>query len=232
MKRVAIHQPNFLPWLGYFHKMSLVDIFVFFDDVQFSRGKTFGNRVKIKTSNGELWLTVPVLSKGDLLNFDAILINNTFPWQRKIYKTIELSYGKAKYFGKYNDGFSTVFLAYYEKLIDLNIALIKYIAGVLGFNITFLTSSEIPKETNIDSEEKILAILKYVGATHYISGSGAGSVRYIDKERFRKENIILEWQHYSSPVYPQLWGQFIADLSILDMLFNCGEETPEILKQY
>jgi hypothetical protein len=228
--KAAIHQPNFLPWLGYFHKISLVDVFVFFDDVQFPRGKTFGNRVKIKTNNGELWLTVPVLSRGELPAFNTILINNTAPWQRKILKTIELSYSKAKYFEKYHSGFSEVFLAPYDRLIDLNIALIKYIVREIGFNVNFQLSSEVVVGEAVSAEGKIISVLKNIGASEYITGSGAGSARYIDEDSFRRENIEIQWQKFTSPVYPQLWGPFIPDLSVIDLLFNCGDESLGILK--
>ena len=230
MKRVAIHQPNFLPWIGYFHKISLVDTFVFFDDVQFPRGKTFGNRVKIKTNNGESWLTVPVLSKGDMADFNAMMINSSSPWQRKSMKTIELSYKKAPYFEMYREGFSRVFLEPYERLTDLNIALVKYISGVIGLKASFALSSGISESSGLTGDDKILAILRALGATTYISGKGAGSTRYIDEERFRKENIAIEWQQYSSPQYSQLWGEFIPDLSVIDLLFNCGPDSQEILK--
>lgn len=229
LKKAAIHQPNFLPWLGYFHKISLVDDFVFFDDVQFPRGKTFGNRVKIKTNNGELWLTVPVLSKGELQAFNAILINNTAPWQRKIMKTIELSYSKAKYFEKYHKSFSEVFLAPYERLIDLNVSLIKYIVKEIGLNVEMHFSSEVVGDEE-SSEEKIISILKNLGATGYVTGSGVGSLRYIDEERFGQENIGIQWQKFISPVYPQLWGPYIPDLSIIDLLFNCGEDSLGMLR--
>ena len=229
MKKVAIHQPNFIPWLGYFHKISLVDSFVFFDDVQFPRGKTYGNRVKIKTNNGETWLTIPVLSKGDLQDFNEIFINNTFPWQRKILKTIELAYGKAKFFDKYHESFRAVFMEPYEKLTDLNIALINYISGVIGLKASFNSSSGLLTGRNTDAEEKIMDILKLLSASVYVSGSGGGSVRYISEERFRKEGIILEWQKFKSPSYSQLWGEFIPDLSIIDLLFNCGDESASIL---
>ncbi len=230
MKKAAIHQPNFLPWIGYFHKISLVNDFVFFDDVQFPRGKTFGNRVKIKTNNGELWLTVPVLSKGEFPDFNAILINNTVPWQRKILKTIELAYYRAKYFEKFHESFSEVFLRPYERLIDLNVNLIEYLITQLGINVTLHLSSEIVKGQTTNAEDRIFSILKSLNVTGYVTGSGAGSVRYIDEERFRNENIEIEWQKYKSPTYPQLWGPFIPDLSIIDLLFNCGEESMEILK--
>ncbi len=231
MQRVAIHQPNFMPWLGYIHKISLVDCFVFFDDVQFPRGKTFGNRVKIKTNNGESWITVPVLSKGELSDFNEIHINNAIPWQRKILKTIELAYAKAKYFEKYRKGFSEVFLSPYNRLSELNVSMLSYLAEAIGIRVTFKFSSEILAGEVTSPEDKIISILKSLNASLYISGSGAGSVRYIDEERFRAENILLEWQHFSSPVYPQLWGPFIPDLSIIDMLFNCGDETLQILKK-
>lgn len=230
MKKVAIHQPNFLPWLGYFHKISLADIFVFFDDVQFPRGKTYGNRVKIKTNNGELWITVPVLSKGELPCFNSILINNTAPWQRKILKTIELSYKKAKYFEKYHERFSEIFLSDYERLIDLNIALIQYVVEMLGLNVKLCLSSEILSGRELNAEDKIISILKYLEASVYVSGSGAGSERYIENGRFRLENIKLEWQIFSAPVYEQLWGPFIPGLSIIDLLFNCGDESLVILR--
>lgn len=230
--KAAIHQPNFLPWLGYFHKISMVDKFVFFNDVQFPRGKTYGNRVKIKTNNGEAWITVPVLSKGDMQNFNEILINNTFPWQRKILKTIELSYKKAGSFEKYYDGFSVVFLNEYEKLTDLNIALIRYFSDALGLKVSFHLSSEIESKPGEDAEDKILGILKHIGAERYVSGSGAGSRRYIDEERFHSEKIDIDWQKFSSPVYTQLWGgDFLPDLSIIDLLFNCGEESLSVLKK-
>jgi hypothetical protein len=230
--KAAIHQPNFLPWLGYFHKISMVDKFVFFDDVQFPRGKTYGNRVKIRTNNGEAWITVPVLSKGDMQNFNEILINNTFPWQRKILKTIELSYKKAGSFAKYYEGFSKVFLKEYEKLTDLNIALIRYFSEALGLKVSFYLSSEIETQPGDNAEDKILGILKHLGADVYVSGSGAGSRRYIDESRFESEKIGIVWQKFNSPVYPQLWGgDFLPDLSIIDLLFNCGPESLSALQK-
>jgi hypothetical protein len=229
MKKAAIHQPNFLPWLGYFHKISLVDDFVFFDDVQFPRGKTFGNRVKIKTNNGETWITVPVLSKGDFQVFNNIRINNTAPWQRKILRTIELAYSKAKYFEEYWESFSAILLQEYKYLIDLNINFIKYAIDCLGLEVKLYLSSEISTEGYADTEDRIISILKNLGTDLYITGKGAGSLRYIDEERFHNEDIEIEWQQYNSPVYEQLWGSFIPDLSIIDLLFNCGKESRYLL---
>lgn len=219
-----------MPWTGYFHKIGMVDKFVFFDDVQFPRGKTFGNRVKIKTKDGELWLTVPVLDKSDLSYFSGIRINNTIPWQRKMIKTIELSYKKARHFEKYFPAFSEVFMAEYDRLIDLNVALIRFFSLSLGQKTEFFLSSEINRDTEPDAAGKIMNILKKLNAGLYVSGSGAGSRRYIDEAQFEKENIKIIWQVFSSPVYPQLWGDFIPDLSVIDILFNCGEESLSVLR--
>ena len=119
---------------------------------------------------------------------------------------------------------------HYDRLIDLNVALIRYIAGQAGMKTTFRFTSEMQLNETISAEDKILAILRKLEGTVYVSGSGAGSKRYIDEERFSLENIKIEWQHFSCPVYPQLWGPFIPDLSIIDLLFNCGDKTPEILR--
>lgn len=207
----------------------MVDVFVFFDDVQFPRGKTFGNRVKIKTNNGEAWITVPVLSKSDLQDFNGIEINNSVPWQRKIIRTIELAYRKAPHFNKYFEGFSGVFMKGYEKLSDMNIELIRFLAFSAGMKTRFLLSSEINTGTE-NAEDKIIGILKHVGADVYVSGSGSGSRRYIDESRFEAEGIEIVWQKFNSPVYTQQWGEFIPDLSFIDMLFNCGEESIDLLR--
>jgi hypothetical protein len=227
--KVAIHQPNFMPWTGYFHKIGMVDKFVFFDDVQFPRGKTFGNRVRIKTKDGELWLTVPVLDKSDLTNFNSIKINNATPWQRKMSKTIELSYKKARYFDRYFGSFNEVFMADYDKLIDLNIALIRYFATAIGLKADFYLSSEINSGLDLTAEGKIMNILRVLGAGLYVSGSGAGSRRYINEAQFEQEGMKIRWQVFVSPVYKQLWGEFIPDLSVLDLLFNCGDESFSVL---
>jgi hypothetical protein len=103
-------------------------------------------------------------------------------------------------------------------------------AGQAGMKTTFRFSSEMHLSESISAEDKILTILRNLNGTVYVSGSGTGSKRYINEERFSLENIKIEWQHFSSPVYPQLWGPFIPDLSIIDLLYNCGEKTLEILQ--
>ena len=225
---ISIHQPNFLPWLGYFHKIALSDVFVIFDDVQYPRAKTYGNRVLIKINNGKSWLTVPVLHKAELHKYNEIKIKES-NWKRKTLKTIKLSYKNAPYFSKYFDEFSEIYLNNYDSLVEFNYELIKFIADKLKISTEFVLSSDICKDVELQGEEKILFILENLCASDYISGTGEGSKRYIQEDEFRKRNIKLIWQNFVHPVYPQLYGDFISHLSIIDLLFNCGTESREIL---
>jgi len=228
---VAIHQPNFIPWVGYFNKINKCDVFVLFDDVQFPRAKTFGNRVEIKTNNGAVWLTVPVTNRGELNNFNEIEIDNTRNWAAKSLKTLKLAYQKAAYFNDYWDEFSAVYLAKYQYLTDLNIALMKIAIGSIGITTKLVRSSEMPAAKDLNGEEKILAILKSLGADAYLSGKGAGSRRYINEGDFETAGIQLVWQSYEPKPYKQLWGgNFIPNLSIIDLLFNEGPDSINYIK--
>lgn len=224
---VAIHQPNYLPWLGYFHKMARSDIFVLLDDVQLVRGKSFVTRNKVKTANGVQWLTVPAKGKSELsLIKDALIVQND-KWQRKHWKTIQLSYKKAPYFDRYEMKIGQVYNHPWENLCELNITLIKVIKGLMGIDTTLVLSSEM----NIEARgvEKILSTVRELKGDKYITGEGEGSKRYIAEQDFKENNIELIYQQFKHPIYHQLWGDFIPNLSIIDLLFNEGEKSLEIL---
>lgn len=225
---ISIHQPNFLPWLGYFHKIVSSDIFVLFDDVQFPRSKSYGKRAIIKTQDGEMPITVPVLSKGDLKKYNEVQILKS-NWRKKTLRTIQFAYQKAPFFQKYASEFSEVYLEENESLCDYNCELIRFILRQMDVQTKLILSSELCKNTEVKGEEKILFILKSLGATAYISGTGSGSRRYINEEHFRKENIELVWQVFKHPIYPQVHGEFIPNLSIIDLLFNCGKNSKNVL---
>lgn len=227
---VAIHQPNFIPWVGYFNKISKCDVFVLFDDVQFPRAKTYGNRVEIKTNNGASWLTVPVLERGELKNFNETEIDNTQGWCRKTAKTLKLAYQKGEGFKEYWEEFEHIYFANYSILTDLNIALMKFAVAKLGLATKLVLSSELAGSAGMMGAEKILHILKELNATEYLSGKGAGSRRYIDETDFEAANIRLTWQAYQPTPYRQLWGgEFVPNLSIVDLLFNEGRESANYL---
>ena len=224
---VAIHQPNYLPWLGYFHKMAHSDVFVIFDDVQLVRGKSFVTRNQVKTANNVQWLTVPVKEKGDMRLIKDALITQDGKWQRKHWRTIQLSYQKAPYFDRYGEKFSQIYEASWQNLSELNVTLIKLIKDLMGINTRLVLSSEMNIEAR--GTEKIISIIKELGADRYITGEGEGSKRYVTEEEFRKNDVELIYQRFEHPVYHQLWGDFVANLSAIDLLFNEGESSLKIL---
>jgi GNAT superfamily N-acetyltransferase len=230
-KCIAIHQPNFIPWVGYFNKIKKSDVFVLFDDVQFPRAKTFGNRVEIKTNNGAVWLTVPVTHRGELNNFNEIEIDNNQNWAAKSLKTIKLAYQKAVHFNDYWEEFAAIYTTKYQQLTDLNIGLMRFALEKTGIDTPLVRSSEIVAAQGRGGEDKIMAILKSMNATVYLSGKGAGSKRYINEADFDKAGIQLMWQTYEAKPYRQLWGgDFVPNLSIIDLLFNEGPNSIDFIK--
>jgi hypothetical protein len=224
---VSIHQPNYLPWLGYFDKIARSDVFVLLDDVQLVRGKSFTIRNRVKTSNGVTWLTVPVVNKSEQKTIKDNLIVQDGKWQKTHWKTIELSYRKSAYFNRYETMFGQVYQSPWENLSKMNTALIKIVKEQMGISTKLVLSSEIGiSETGA---EKILSILKALKADKYITGEGEGSKRYIREEDFKANGIELVFQRFQHPTYHQLWGDFIPGLSIIDLLFNEGEKSLPIL---
>ena len=226
---VSIHQPNYLPWLGFFDKIKKSDVFVIFDDVQFPRGKKhFGHRNKIKTTVGDKWLSVPITNKSDLVPFNQTIINYSTGWNREHIRLIEVFYSSSPYFEKYFDNLSNILLNEYESLTQLSTRLIKYFLKELKITTELKYSSEI-SDKNLHGGDKIFNILEKLGTKEYRTGSGPGSMRYIDENRFNEREIKLSWQRYNHPIYNQLHKEFIPYLSIIDLLFNEGEKSGEII---
>ena len=222
----SIHQPNYIPWLGFFHKLLLSDTYVVFDDVQFPRGKDYANRNQIKTNNGKMWLTASVLGKKDLKPWNQIEINNN-GWKEKHLNNIESFYKKTPYFKSYFLFLKRIYETDHKLLLNLNLDLIIFFLGCLDKTPNIVLSSDI--KTELTGLDKILYILKNQNTTKYISGDGEGSKRYINEQLFKDNNIELVWQNYKHPVYNQLHGEFIPYLSILDLLFNEGPNSKNII---
>lgn len=222
----AIMQPTFLPWIGYFDLIDGVDKFVFYDDVQMVR-RSWQVRNRIKTSNGELLLTIPVLKtekREDLLIKDA-LIDYSNTWIEKYMKTLENSYRKAKFFDESYHLIKMLFEKKYEKLVDLNIAFITNISERLQFKTSFCRSSEL---TGIEGskDERLVNICQALDCNSYLSP--LGSSVYIEKEseagEFKKSDIELFYQHYNHPEYTQLYRPFLPYMCIIDLICNEGFE--------
>ena len=216
MKKISIHQPNYIPWLGYFYKISQSDIFVFLDDAQFSN-EGMHNFHYIKTPQGAFRLKIPVEN-----NFNDPIRNvktrDELGWKIKHLKNIEANYKRAPHFEEVYSDFSKILLEEYQNLAVLNSEIIKFICQKLGINSTFLNSSSL--SINTTREEKILDICSALNANIYYSGTGAKA--YQKEENFTQRGISLLYSTYKPYEYTQLWGEFRANVSIIDYLMNCG----------
>lgn len=217
MKAVIV-QPIYLPWMGYFGLIDIADTFVFYDDVQFVK-QSWQQRNKIKTQNGWIWLTVPVFQNfGQKIN--EVKINNNLNWRDKHWKSIKHHYSKAPLFEEYMSIFEEIYEKNWKYLVDLNVTLIKEITEILDLKTEFMFSSELNAKGT--KTERLINILNKIGADEYVSGPAAKS--YIEIERFKNEGISLYWYEFNHPNYPQLYGDFIPYLSVIDLLFNAGNE--------
>ena len=224
---LTAHQPVYLPWLGLFHKIAISDAFCYFDDVQYLK-KDWNNRNKIKTPNGAIWLTVPVLTKNYREKpIRQIEINNSINWRKKHWKSIYLSYKKASYFNQYADFFEDVYNKEWRYLTEINEYMLKWFLKELGIKVKYYKASEL----NFKGYKSglIFDMCKKIGADIYIFGTLGKD--YAKEENFNKKGIKIYFQDYKHPVYQQLYGEFIPYMSIVDLLFNCGNKSLEILMQ-
>lgn len=222
--KVAVLQSNYVPWKGYFDIIHDVDLFVFYDDNQYTKND-WRNRNKLKGPGGAQWLTIPV---GDGL--DRLICEVTLPsngWQAKHWRTIEQLYAKSPFFRHYRPLFEPVFLGQtWTHLSDLNQHLIRLIASELGISIRFADSRSFDLQGS--KQDRLLDLLAKVGATSYLSGPAAKD--YIDESRFAASGIELQWKSYSGyPEYPQRHPPFDHAVSVLDLLFTCGPEAPRYI---
>ena len=227
MITVAIMQPTYLPWLGYFDLVDRSDVFVFLDSVQFEK-RGWQQRNRIKTSTGELMLTVPVLTKGrsDQKICD-VMIDISQKFEKKHFNSIYSNYKKSIFFKYFDVELEEIYKNEINKLVDLNIRLIEWLSSKLGINTKFVYSSQL--DTDGSKTELLVNICKIINADHYISP--AGSKEYIDQNNlFIKSGIKLSYQNYKHPTYNQLFGDFIPYMSVIDLLFNEGKKSLEIIK--
>lgn len=224
--KITIHQPNFLPWLGYFNKASRVDTLVLLDQVQFSNN-SYQNRTRIKTAAGPVWLTVPVLKKGKFGQRTCdVLINNQKNWAKKIVKSMSASYGRAPYFRQYRKDIEKILAGDWLKLADLNKALLDWLLRLLEIDIAVLSASEL--DVDGKGSDLILGICRTVGADIYLSGPSGK--KYLEKEDFKKAGVEVQFYQFEHPVYAQRYGEFIPNLSIIDLIFNEGPRSKEFFK--
>jgi len=221
---VAIHQPDFLPYLGFFKKMQSCDIFLVYDRAQFSKN-AYHNRNRIKTPHGKAWITVPIKSPHShpILSVE---IDNARRWGRRFMETVHANYARAPYFDSFARDFERVFLlSRWQKLVDLNIRLLDLVKEALGLEVKIIRTSSLPECQSTDATGKLIEMTRAVGGSKYLSGPGG--IAYLDRSEF--SDVALEFVAPPKGSYRQEWGGFVPDLSVVDALFNCGGETRNLL---
>lgn len=223
---VTIHQPEHLPWIGFFHKLCRADIVVILDNVQF-RTNYFQNRNRILGPNGPIWLTVPVVSKGHMSKtLRAMEIAPQPNWKRKYVKSLEQAYGKHPHFGLLNEGLLPLMDSDWDLLVPLNMAIIRWMLGWLGFDRPVIFASALDVQGS--RTDLLAAICKEVGASVYLSGSSGKD--YLDETPFREMGIWVTYHDFHHPVYAQRNApQFISHLSAVDLVANLGEEAKRFI---
>jgi hypothetical protein len=223
--RLVVLQPSYLPWLGYFDQMYKSDLFILYDDVQYDK-HGWRNRNRIKTAQGPLWLTVPVLTHGQGLptNRDA-RIDARQPWARKHLQALRINYAKAVAFAEVFDTLAPVLEGSWTHLCDLNRAVLDALCGLLGLTRRILWSSEL--DIPGQKTERLINICRALGADRYLTGDAASD--YLDETQFAAHGIRVEYHHYRHPVYAQLHGEFVPYLSVVDLLMNHGRESLRVL---
>ena len=220
MTTLAVHQPNYLPWIGYFDKMRTADVFVLLDDVQYPRSRSVANRNSIRTAQGELLLTVPVSkpkgSEGKVGYREIAFADES--WRSKHLRTIDQAYRRAPHFERLFPELEAI-ITRGSSFCDLNVELIRWMAGHFGIETPTPLMSELGGDFG-HSNDMIVELCRATSAEVYLSGTGAGA--YNDAARLAADGIELRYQEFRHPVYPQLGDGFLTNLSALDMLLNCG----------
>lgn len=224
---VAIHQPEHLPWLGFFEKLRRVDLFVLLDDVQFSKGD-YQNRNRVKGAAGVQWLTVPVVHQFPQKINEVEIAGDD--WREKHWKTIVSCYGRAPHFHHFAPELETLYRTPWRKLSLLNVAAIRLLARLLHLETDIILSSEL--NATGEKSDLVLNICREVGAGTYYSGVMGKT--YLNRDAFRQAGVEIVFQSFTHPTYNQLFMKsqgFVPNLSALDLLFNCGAKGLELIGQ-
>lgn len=221
---LTAHQPVYLPWLGLFHKIVLADMFCIFDIAQYQT-KDFNNRNKIKTNAGPIWLSVPVESKNHFEKkiCDIRIVHDG--WNRKHLKSIQLAYQKAPFYKDYIEPIARMLETRYEFLTDLNTDILRFSLDALGIDVPIVKASDYDFAGY--KSDLVLDMCSKLKASHYIFG--AQGRNYADVSSFERNGIGVTFQDYQHPRYRQLHGEFEPYMSLIDLLFNEGPQSREIL---
>lgn len=226
--KVAVHQPQYMPYIGVIDKIDQADTFVFLDTVQFEKNE-WQNRNRIKSATGFQWLTVPVLirnkSKQKIME---VQINKTVRWRKKHKQSLRSNYSKAPYYKWVMELLDPVYNMNWNFLAALNISITTVIVDALGINTGLVDASSLQVPES-HPDERLIAIVRRLGGDTYLAGVGGKG--YMDLDRYEKKGVKVEFQNFTCPKYNQLYNTFVSDLSVLDLLFNHGPESIDIIRR-
>lgn len=226
MKKIAILQSNYIPWKGYFDMIAAVDEFIVYDDMQYTK-RDWRNRNQIKTPEGVRWLTIPVKTSGRFAQKIRDTEIDGSRWQADHWKSLLTNYRKAKHFDEIAAWLEVVYKHEHRTITDLNLAFISAICDFIGIKTKISRSWHYRLDDG--KTERLVSLCQQAGATKYISGPAAKD--YIEPHFFEDAGINLAWFDYQGyPEYPQLWGDFVHGVSILDLLFNCGSDAKKYMR--
>jgi len=225
---ISSYQPYFAPFAGFFEKIIRSDIMIIMDSVQFPLGRSWLTRNRFKNDKGIYWIRVPVWKSGKgLQKINEVEICYDRSWTDKTIKGLKMAYANAPYFLDHIGFWEDILTRKIERLVDLNLEIISYVIDYLKIDTKLILLSEL----NITEKEPYLTpqICKSLGARRFLAQNSAK--KYLNIELFGKEGIEVVFFNPKPPIYPQLWGEFIPNLSIFDLLFNCGLKTLDIIKR-
>jgi WbqC-like protein len=223
--KAAIHQPMYVPYPGFFHKLSLADVLVVMDDVQYD--KRFTNRNRILVPQGPMWLTVPIEKEDKFSPNSSVRINNSISWRDDHWKKISLAYRNAAFYDLYAHALEETFQREWGLLFDLDLHLLRLAMGWLGLDLPVVRESEL--KVGGKASERLINACKAMGADTYVSGRGGRN--YMDERLFEKEGVRLVYQEYAPVPYRQRFtSTFVPDLSVIDMLFNLGPDALRVIR--
>ena len=223
--RVTIHQPQFMPWLGYLDKIDQADLFIVLDTVQFKKNE-WQNRNRVRTAQGWQWLTVPVLQRFGQ-RIQEVPINQAVNWRAQHLRALEIHYARAPYRDRYLAELRGLYERRWEKLTDVNLAVIEWLLRSFGITTPVRRASEW--QAREDPTDRLVDLCRSAGASEYLAGPGAD--RYMDKPRFEASGITLEMQAFQHPRYRQVYEPFEPNLSAIDLLFMQGPDAVATLRR-
>ena len=222
--RVAIHQPQYLPWLGYLDKLDSAEVFIILDTVQFKKHE-WQNRNRIRTKDGWQWLTVPIIDRFPE-RIAQVEINSRTAWQRKHCQALRLHYGKAPYWEPFGPGLLGLLEKPWSRLAELNVSVLELICRYLAIKTSCLLASSLTARE--EPTDRLIDLCQAAGGTEYLAGQAGPD--YMNVGRFTQAGLAVQVQTYQHPQYLQRYTPFVSHLSVIDLLLNCGPESLAILR--